>query len=204
MDEEKIMNLWCWFFANELRIRKSIDNNLREEQELIVQNLDNLILDMGRFSWDIGPGVDKAWSLTISPNGDKKLLEQTKAIIALAPELENWEFYHAKQAKSSDRMLALYDAKMDLQPVDTNCWHYAMLANKEGGYKLLIEATNIEHLDKETAHVAANLFVINEIGEEAKIRLINSIEIVKKFDKEYDSLKASIDKMKEFLLQNFK
>lgn len=196
MDEEKILNLWRWFYANEQKIRESIDKNLRNEQEIIVQNIDNLVLDFGMFSWDIGPGENKPWFFTISPNGDKELLLKTKEIIADAPDLENWEFNYAKPAKNWDRQLSVYDTQMEIQVLDTSAWNYVVLKEDTGRIKLLLEAFNINRLDDDTAINAANLFVINEIGEEAKINHVSSISIVEKLEVKFQSVKSNIDLLK--------
>jgi len=201
MNEEKILNLWRWFYANERRIRESIDNNLKDEQEIIVQNLDNFILDLGMFSWDIGPGENKAWFLTISPNGDKELLAKTKEIVAGAPELENREFNYAKPAKNWDRKLSIYDTDMEVRLINASDWDYVAIKDQNGMRELILEASNIKNLDEETANNAANLFVINEIGEEAKIKNISAISIVTELENKYKSKKLSIGTLKNSIDQ---
>jgi len=200
MDEEKILNLWRWFHTNELKIRESIEKNLRNEQEAIVQNLDNLVLDLGMFSWDIGPGKNKPWFFTISPNGDKELLAKTKKIMTDAPELDSWEFNYAKPAKKWDRILNVYDTEMELRTIDTSNWNYVTIKSESEEIEVLLEAENIAQLDNETANNTASLFVINEIGEEAKIEHISSVSIAGKLEDKYQSIKSNIDLFKNDII----
>jgi len=199
MNEEKILNLWRWFYANELKIRKSIENNLYDEQEVIVQNLDNLVLDIGRFSWDIGPTTTGNWSFTISPNSNKELLAETKEILSMAPTLDNWEFYFAKQARNWDYQLKIYDNEMNLRTIDTLEWNYVAIQEQNNGTRLILQANNINHLDSETANTAAHSFLINEIGEEAIIELIQSVKIVEKLENEQDKQKKPIVQLKKYI-----
>lgn len=196
MNEEKIINLWRWFYSNNTRIINCIESNLKNEQEFIVNQLDNLILDFGRLSWDVEKGNKKSWSFTISPNGEPELLKITKEIITNAPELENWEFNYAKQAKKWDRKLSIYDFEMELHQIDITNWEFLVTNNSNGMFDLLIEAPNTKHLDKETCNSVANIAVINEIGEEAKILKFASISIVNEIDEEYEAVKENINSLR--------
>ncbi|MDF1547241.1 MAG: hypothetical protein P1P88_05435, partial [Bacteroidales bacterium] len=190
MDKELIDSLWRWFYNNEQKIIYCIDNEIVEEQQEIVRNIDNLVLDLGRFSWEIAPGNNKPWSFTISPNGDKELLKQTKAIIKEAPELKSWEFNYCKPAKNWDRKFSLYDENVNVLQVDASSWNYIVIPMSEVKFEIIIEARNIKHLDAETAKNAANLVVLNEIGEEAKIQHVSVVNIVSKLENKYASQKT--------------
>lgn len=196
MDEEKIENLWRWFILNQQKIIYCIDNEIADEQQEIVSQIDNLVLDLGRFSWEIAPGNGKAWSFTISPNGDKKLLEQSKNIIKSSPELESWEFNYSKPVKNWNRKFSLYDEHMDLREINASKWKYVAIPVTGDKFEIIIEAENIKHLDSETAKTAANMVVLNEIGEEDKIQHISSVSIVNKLGENFDNQKLPISKLK--------
>ena len=66
MNDEKIENLWKWFFSNEQKIRDCIENKSASEQDYIIEQLDNLILDLGMFTWEIGPGINKSWFFNLT------------------------------------------------------------------------------------------------------------------------------------------
>ena len=75
MFDFQIIDFWDWFESNSSGLGPvTIDKSLLEE-------FDNTIINWG-LTWEIGPGVNKKYSLTISPSGNKNLLEKTKYVIA--------------------------------------------------------------------------------------------------------------------------
>ncbi len=199
MNDDKIENLWAWFSKNEQRIRDYIGNESAIERDYIVEHLDNLILDLGVFRWEIGPGFNKEWFLTISPNGDKDLMEISKNIIAAAPDLAEWEYNFSRPAKDWDLKFNLYDENMTEQEVNASSWQFVALQNADGLIDLILQANNIGHLDSDTARTAADLVVVNEIGEETKILNILSINIVDQLEKSHDARKTEIGHLKKYL-----
>ncbi len=197
--DTKIENLWRWFVANENQIIDSFQNE--SLANYIVENLDNLILDFGMFTWEIGPGKVKPWYLTISPNGDRDLIRVSQKIIEHAPDLNDWEFNYYKPAKDWDRKFIIYDSNMNEQNIDASNWKFVMLRNDDGMIDLILEASNITHLDNDTASTAANIIVTNEIGEETKIQKIQSVDIVGKLENQFNSRKTGIQHLKKHLIK---
>lgn len=197
LNDTKIENLWRWFVANEKQIIDSFQNE--SLTNYIVENLDNLILDFGMFTWEIGPGKVKPWFLTISPNGDRDLIRVSQKIIEHAPNLDDWEFNYCKPAKDWDRRFIIYDSNMNEQNIDASNWKYVMLRNEDGMIDLILEAMNITHLDHDTARTAADIIVTSEIGEETKIQKILSVDIVDKLKRQYNSRKIEIQYLKKHL-----
>ena len=198
MNEIKIEYLWKWFIANEPQILEAVENGSASDH--LVESLDNLVLDMGMFTWEIGAGQTKPWFFTISPNGDKDLLKVSRKIIAHAPDLKNWEFNYCKPPLDWDYQFNIYDGNMDLQHIDAAKWKYTPIHAENGKIELIIEAENINHLDHETALSAAELVVASELGEEAKIHKIESVDIVDQLDPEYAAKKSDIQDLKAYLL----
>lgn len=197
LNDTKIESLWRWFVVNENQI---IDSFQKESlTNYIVENLDNLILDFGMFTWEIGPGKVKPWFLTISPNGDRDLIRVSQKIIEHAPNLDDWEFNYCKPAKDWDRRFIIYDSNMNEQNIDASNWKYVMLRNEDGMIDLILEAMNITHLDHDTARTAADIIVTSEIGEETKIQKILSVDIVDKLERQYNSRKTEIQYLKKHL-----
>jgi hypothetical protein len=197
LNDTKIENLWRWFVANEKQIIDSFQNESLANH--IVENLDNLILDFGMFTWEIGPGKVKPWFLTISPNGDRDLIRVSQKIIEHAPNLDDWEFNYCKPAKDWDRKFIIYDSNMNEQNIDASNWKYVMLRNEDGMIDLILEAKNITHWDHDTARTAADIIVTSEIGEETKIQKILSVDIVDKLERQYNSRKTEIQYLKKHL-----
>jgi hypothetical protein len=197
LNDTKIENLWRWFVANENQIIDSFQNE--SLANYIVENLDNLILDFGMFTWEIGSGKVKPWFLTISPNGDRDLIRVSQKIIEHAPNLDDWEFNYCKPAKDWDRKFIIYDSNMNEQNIDASNWKYVMLRNEDGMIDLILEAKNITHWDHDTARTAADIIVTSEIGEETKIQKILSVDIVDKLERQYNSRKTEIQYLKKHL-----
>ncbi len=197
LNDTKIESLWRWFVVNENQIIDSFQNE--SLTNYIVENLDNLILDFGMFTWEIGPGKVKPWFLTISPNGDRDLIRVSQKIIEHAPNLDDWEFNYCKPAKDWDRRFIIYDSNMNEQNIDASNWKYVMLRNEDGMIDLILEAMNITHLDHDTARTAADIIVTSEIGEETKIQKILSVDIVDKLERQYNSRKTEIQYLKKHL-----
>ena len=199
MNDEKIKNLWKWFFSNEHQIRDCIETESASERVYIIETLDNLVLDLGVFTWEIGPGINKPWSFTISPNGDKNLMKMSKKIIDNAPDLVDWEFNYSKPPKDWDSKFTIFDGYMTKQTINASDWKYVALQHEDGMIALILEAKNIGHLDSDTASTAANLVVLNEIGEETKIQNICSINIVHQLEDKHNSRKYDITNLKKHI-----
>ena len=197
LNKDKIELLWDWFTKNESRIVNSIEFEIEAEQKYVVDQLDNLILDMGLFSWKIEPGHSKTWALTISPNGDKDLLVSSKKIVEMAPVVDSWEFNYFKQAKEWNRNFMIYDENMIERNIDATNWNFVTKKQSNGQVKLIMETHNINHLDQDTEMRAAEVAILNEIGEERKIKSIASVEVVDHLEKEDQPLKRNLKLLKE-------
>ncbi len=196
---EKTNSLWQWFADNEQKIKDAINDGTAFEREYIVESLNDLILDLGMFSWEIGPGQESEWSLTISPNGDRKRMLQSKKIIETAPSLGAWEFHYCKPARAWDRTFQLYDDFMIQHVVDASGWHFVSLPQPDGLIHITLEAPNIGRLDSYTAQTAAEIVVTNEIGEESKILHVGTIEIVREMVKDMADAKASLSYLRRWV-----
>lgn len=195
---DKIEAFWSWFTLNEPTIINAVEEE--SASDFIVENLDNLILALGAFSWEIGPGNKKTWCLTISPNENKDLLKISRSIMEIAPNLDKWEFNYFKPAKDWDRKFVVYDDLMNEHAVDAASWNYVALKYPDQMIELIIEADNISHLDQETALTAVSLVVMSELGEEVKISKIAALDVVSNLDDHHSSNRTSIEYLKNHIL----
>ena len=174
MQDRDILTFWNWFTKNSVRLQSNdYDQDILHELDRIVSNWDLV--------WEIGPGLSKENSLTISPNGDKNLLDKAKSIIDKAPQLDNWEFYSAKQSKQNWHLAKLLDT--DLQ-IDASNWTYVLLKYEDEKIEILLKADTLTKLDDELKELVADLILTNLLGEELKIKKVDFIDIVEKFDDE--------------------
>jgi hypothetical protein len=174
MQDKDILNFWSWFARNSDNLKSNnYDQNVLDE-------LDKIILNWG-LGWEIGPGLSKENSFTISPNGNKDLLNKTNGIIDKAPLSDNWEFYSAKQSKENWHLARLVDRDIE---IDASNWTYVLLKYEDENVEILLKADTLLNLDRETQELAADLILTNLLGEKLKIQKIDFIDVVEKFDDE--------------------
>jgi hypothetical protein len=172
MLDNQITSFWDWFTKKRHLLQS--DNYDQE----VLDHLDRTVCDWD-LVWEIGPGLKKENSLTISPNGDKKLLEKAKNIIDKGPHLDNWEFYYSKQPKENWHKARLVDTAIE---IDALSWTYVLLQYEDDKIEILLKADNLSQLGQETKELAADLILTNLLGENLKMQKIDFIDIVNKFD----------------------
>lgn len=198
-EEDKIEAFWRWFVQHNSFIQNSIQSESAKDRATVVEKMNNYILDIGLFTWDLGLNDENTWFLTISPNGDSELLEISQRIMEDAPTHLDWEFHASKPAKNWNRIFVVYNEQMDEIEIDANDWKFVATPAGAGKITLLLEAKNIQTLDLETAEQAAHLFLVNEIGELAKISQLKDVKIVSTLETEQETTKTSIEQLKNKL-----
>jgi hypothetical protein len=199
INEDKLELLWRWFVQNEYLIKNAIEQELSIEQEYLIDQLNNLILEFGRLTWDIGMDEQNNWFFTISPNGNQDLVELTEHIIEAAPRHLDWIFYAGKPQKNWERTFSLYDHEMDVVEIDANSWYYVAFLEADGTVELIIEANNIKHLDPETIEIAGNLFLVHELGEKMSLQIVSKVTLVPQLNPDDAASKYPIADLKEHL-----
>lgn len=177
-NEDKISAFWQWFVKSEKVIKECIELDASPNQDYIVNQMNELILDLGVFTWDIGLDDLNEWFLTISPNGNNDYLKISQEIVLAAPAHINWTFHSSKPAKNWDRKFVVHSYEMEEYPIDAGSWEFVISKNKENTIDLIIVAGNMDHVDPDTAELAANQFLVTELGELITIRRIGSVSIV--------------------------
>lgn len=200
---DKISSFWEWFETQERRIRDILNDELHPEREELVQAMDNQILNLGLFTWEMGPDGSSAFYLTISPNGDPELLKLSKSIVEASPALSAWTFYYAKPIKEESIELKLYDEEYNLHFVNAQNWQFGLSLTSSGQVDITIIAKNIKHLDQETQTGAGDLVVSSLLGEECHILHVRHIHVnTHSHAKDYPTvaakaLKQEFDKLRQ-------
>lgn len=198
VDGGKLERFWQWFVQHEQLIRNAIEEESTDHQVHIKEQLDNLILDFGMLTWDLGLDENSDWFFTLSPNGDSDLLIVTEQIIEEAPSHLGWRFHASRPAKVWDRKFTIYDHEMEVREIDASTWHYVAFLDSKNKIELIIEVGNLR-LEEEIIERAANLFLNNEIGERLLITDISKIQVVSELEPEDAKVKYSITGLKEHL-----
>ena len=191
--KNKINDFWNWFAEHEERFR------IIQDPHAVREMLDNQILQFGAFAWEIGEGKGKPHTLTISPNGNSKLLRLSQAIIGEAPDSNYWEFFAAKPVRDWDFIMEMYDAFMVKQTVDTAEWEYLFRMTPEFKLRILLYAENIDSFDEDDKKSASDFVVDSIIGEADRIDFVDSIEFISFVDEtQEEDIKSLLEMKLEF------
>ena len=191
LDEERIEAFWDWFEETEHSFKLFFKNEELVNKDLLVEAMNNWVLDFGKFSWEIGPLKGEQFYLAISPNGSQALLKQSRKVISLAPERNDWIFYPAKPARDWDFTFSMYDSFMLERQIDARDWSFELKRRPDHMFEITIEAKSIQNLDEETKLEAANQVVLRTIGEERKINRIAKVYVLEDLpESEYPDKKA--------------
>ena len=198
-DFDKIDLFWEWFSANEEQIKETLLGHSDQAKETLVQTLNNQVLSLGMFTWELGHGNSRPFYLTISPNGSRELLALSREIIAAAPQLPDWELNHAKPAQVWDLKFTIYDEDYNERDVDASLWKFTLRQLAEKSITILVEADNIPHLDEETKKMAVDQVVTGLLGEEQKILYVQKIEIFHTVERISSPIKQLKQKFEDLL-----
>ena len=188
VDLFKVEEFWEWFAKEQAWILILLEEDGHPDRERFVQAMNNWVLSFGRFKWEIGTGETKPYHLTLSPNGDQELLGRSRYIMAYAPDLPNWEFYHAIPPKEFEFEFSLYDENFEKHLIDADDWQAGLFLYPDLKVKIILQAENILHLDHQTQEAAANYVLMNLIGEETMIAQVETVEIVAKLDEKEEAV----------------
>lgn len=125
------------------------------------------------------------------PSGDKQLLQLTKEIVSIAPEIPEWEFHGAKPPKEWDLRFVVEDRRGKPVAVDASNWEYVLLKLPEGSFNVMVRAENLKDLDNDTKQVAAEIAVEGVVGEMTRLHRIAGVEVVREFN-DIDRRKSTI------------
>ena len=203
--DQKIDDFWNWFIQTEAQFRAFFEDETVVNQELLVEEMNNKVLDFGMFSWEIGPGQEKKYALTISPNGSKQRLSISKQMMYAAPLMPEWELHYCKPAKDWDFTFQLFDDFMIQRKIDASSWQFLLAKSPGEGISILLDSPSIQGLSEDLKQNAADLVITNCIGEEHKIDYLKGIQFINEFDapnnkgKAIKTLKNDFDAMVQLL-----
>lgn len=190
-----IKKFWHWFEKHQLELEpEKIDDKF-------IDRLDQEILLLGNFTWEIREGNKKPNMLIISPGGDIDLLKDTKSIIELAPSNDKWEFYFYKPSKKWDYKFSFIEHSGVKRMVTAEDWEYVLLKFKDGTYDIIIKANNLNTIPEEERLIAIDIVLESILGEKLSLELIKNIELTNSFIDDYSSKKSSIKNLKDHIFK---
>lgn len=175
-NEKRINEFWTWFIKHKTYLTpENISDNL-------ISKLDDKILSLGDFSWEIHKGDTEENMLIISPGGDVDLIPETNKVIRLAPKIENWEFRYYKPSKNWDFQLTLYEEDNVKKILDVKDWEYVLYKFRDGTFDIIFKTRNLSSVTKDEQLLIADIVLESIIGEKNSLRLIKKIEFVDEFN----------------------
>lgn len=177
---------WDWFSKNCIDLGENFDN------EKVLTELDDKLMDLGGFAWEIGPGTRCENQLVISPGGDLNLLPITKEIVSYAKIIPGWEFHYAKPPKEWDFLFDYEKDNGEVINIDASNWQYVLLRYEDGGFEVIIQTRDLDGLSEDDKLVASEILLDGILGEEIRMLHISCIDVVKNFDNQHIGKSSAI------------
>lgn len=161
---------WEWFKENEPKIKEIALSGSAAEQAWLKEQLDQHILSIGKFSWEINQGEQSELELVISPNRDYDLFKTSKKVISESPSLENWSFLASKKANLALDPFELYDVSIELRTFQPSQWQV-----KVDGKTIEVFDPSFEKIDDETCLFAAQIALSSYMGEARYMQEVSKV-----------------------------
>jgi hypothetical protein len=188
-NQTRINEFWSWFCDIAASLARNVENSTSlKELDIRVRDLDP------KLSWEIGPGLSKPWQLVISPNLDRDLREEARAIVARAPVLPSWEFHAARQPKKWHYKLELGVDKLLL---DASGWTFVLLRYPDGGHEILLKGKGLPPLSDDERWQAAAITLESILGEDMFLDKVNEFELVDELDPRFAERERPIQQLRE-------
>jgi hypothetical protein len=195
-EHAKFEEFWKWFSSIAEQLSKDVENRS------LIKQLDEHVLSVDpRLSWEVGPGLSKPWQFVVSPNLDRELRAKTRAIVAQAPLLRNWEFHAARQAKKWDYHLEVgARAGEQLISLDASNWRFVLLRYPDGAHEILLKGNNLPELTDDQRWQAAAITLESILGEDLLLDRINEFELVDDLEPRFASRQQPIQHLREAIV----
>jgi len=159
---DTIRRFWTWFAANADRLKSLYANN----------RFDDLSQEMNReldtvepqLAWEMGPGKQKPYLLTISSEGNPRFREIADLMIELAPDLKGWELYSSRPARPAPKVVQLPESGEAFETAD---WEFIPMENPaKGRLDLVVVGEQLARSDRQPALRAVSLYLDQLLGED--------------------------------------
>jgi hypothetical protein len=181
--KNNIIEFWNWFKSNKNRLKPDLIS------EADITLLDDKILGLGDFSWEIREGLFKENLLIISSGGDKSLIIKANQINENAPLLEDWEFLTWKPKKIDWDYKIYFDLGDTDELIDISNWYYKLEKNNINTYVIYLKLDNISTFENEDVSLLLDMALESILGEEIYFKTINEYVIVENIDNYFNNIK---------------
>jgi hypothetical protein len=177
---KRVSEFWEWFEG----IYQCFGDRFQNRD--LIEELDTRIARLGKFSWELGPGVKDSHNhaLVLTPCGNPELLAETRKVIEVAPPCPGWEFYAAKPPKEWQRTFDLIADDGTRLRIDASGARYVLLEYPDGVFDVLLADRGIANLPSDLGQTAIDILLEGELGEERRMQLINIVELFDEFEED--------------------
>ncbi|MBN8877460.1 MAG: hypothetical protein J0I32_07935 [Sphingobacteriales bacterium] len=186
------LSFWQWFVESRHQIETITSGSS------IVADIDRRITALGDFVWEVGPGKVKSSSFTLSPGGDVNLLSKAKVIVSYSPNLEDWEFYYARQEKTWSNIV-IVSVDNERISIDVSQWKYVLFKYEDLTFDVLLKPSPWMPILEQEITGISEMIIDNIVGEELRLLRLPYIEVVRDFDADIDASSSHLINFKEHI-----
>ncbi|MBL9024471.1 MAG: hypothetical protein JNL21_19910 [Myxococcales bacterium] len=187
-DDRSVAEFWCWFASAARRLAAT---NFADQG--LLQELDARVSRLGPLGWELGPGQQLSYSLTLTPDGSVELLPLTEAIVAAAAPIPDFELHSARPAKRWDLRFSITGPRGEEVPVDARAWRYVLFRFQDGLFDILIEEPNMGHAEEDMRVSAAIVVVDGLLGERERLLGIHTVDATVGLDPSVEAKASQIE-----------
>lgn len=170
---------WDWFTKHYKDLGENYNN------QMVLTEIDDKLMDLGGFAWEIGPGTRANNQFVISHGGDLDLLPITNEIVSYAKNIPGWEFHFAKPPKEWDFIFDFERDNGEVIEINASNWQYVSLKYEDGGFEIILQTHDLDGLSEDDKLAASEILLDGILGEEVRMLNISYIDVVKSFDDQH-------------------
>lgn len=155
-------------------IRSPNDKNL-------IKEINASIMKLGNLDWEYGPFNDKnRFYFCLSPNFNAKNIPVIEQIITAAPKIERWKFLAYKPKKEWVGRWKMEGNNDRILTIDSTNWKAVAYKFPDNTYDIDVKLDSWNY--EEDASIAVDILLVNVLGEEKYMRLVENVRIVDEFE----------------------
>lgn len=194
--KNKINEFWAWFRDSAETLTSDVRN------PALLSELDRRVSGLApALSWEIGPGQSKPWQFVLSPDLDRGLRDLAHSIVASAPDLNDWEFYSARQPKEWDYKFELLGETSEHRiAIDAGNWTFVLLQYPDGFREVLLKAPELPTLENDDRWRAGAIVLESILGEDAFLEKIGDFELLTELEPQFAEKERPIQGLRSAVL----
>lgn len=176
INQKIIDTFWKWFESVSERLATLLDEYQTTEIANIVsprvKKLSKLV------GWEIGPGLKKEYSFSLTFKGKKETIFLVEQIVNLAPKLDEWEINCGRPPKMWDGRFSLRNKRGQTIEIDSSDWSYTLTAFDNNKFFDISLLGKLPCMDEAAKNQACFIVVEGILGERETIEWVDKIIFV--------------------------